>query len=239
MKLVGILAAAFVLSAGGVQAKQFVVNGDFTQLSNGVGQFDAATTVTGWSGNGGYNFVMSSADAGANGQYGNTSLWDAANGGASTWNGAAAGSGNFAAMDGDFMTSPITQKITGLTVGKTYTLSFDYAFGQQYTFDGDTLQTLTASLGDNFSWTSSTASVASHGFTGWTQESVTITADNTSEVLSFLANGNLPVPPFALISNVSLTGGVPEPATWTMLILGLGGLGFVARRRRALALALA
>ncbi|MDB5480711.1 MAG: proteinsorting protein [Caulobacteraceae bacterium] len=28
-------------------------------------------------------------------------------------------------------------------------------------------------------------------------------------------------------------GGVPEPATWTMLILGLGALGVVSRRRRA------
>ena len=26
---------------------------------------------------------------------------------------------------------------------------------------------------------------------------------------------------------------VPEPATWTMMLLGLGAIGFAARRRRA------
>ncbi len=28
------------------------------------------------------------------------------------------------------------------------------------------------------------------------------------------------------------TGGVPEPATWAMMILGLGGVGATLRRRR-------
>jgi hypothetical protein len=58
-------AVALLASGGSAAAKQFVVNGDFTQLSNGVGEIDAITTVTGWSGNGGYNFVLNSADAAA------------------------------------------------------------------------------------------------------------------------------------------------------------------------------
>lgn len=33
------------------------------------------------------------------------------------------------------------------------------------------------------------------------------------------------------------TGGVPEPATWGLMLMGFGGLGAVLRRRRALALA--
>ena len=231
MKFVGVLAVALALG-GAAQAKQFVVNGDFTQLSNGVGQFDTNTAVTGWSGGGGYNFVMSSADAGSNGVYGNVSLWDANNGGATSWNGSAALSGNFAAMDGDFNTDPISQTITGLTPGKTYTLSFRYAFGQQYGFSGATQQTLTAKLGANFSWTSPTETLNSHGFSGWSQETAIVTADSTSEVLSFLAYGNLPVPPFALVSNVSLLGGVPEPATWAMLIAGVAMVGVAARHRR-------
>jgi len=33
-------------------------------------------------------------------------------------------------------------------------------------------------------------------------------------------------------------GGVPEPATWAMMILGMGGIGVTLRRRRS-ALALA
>jgi len=40
------------------------------------------------------------------------------------------------------------------------------------------------------------------------------------------------VPPFALVTDVSLTA-VPEPATWGLLGLGFAGLGFAAYRRRA------
>ena len=235
--LVAIAAAASLALGSAAQAANLVVNGDFTQLSNGVGQFDTNTTVTGWSGGGGYNFVMSVADVGGTGTFGNLSLWDAANGGTSTWNGLAAGSGNFAALDGDFETSAISQTINGLTVGKTYLLGFDYAFGQQTGFSGDTLQKLTASFG-GLSATSSTFTVPSHGFTGWQFVSGLVTATSSSETLSFLANGNLPVPPFALVSNVSLTA-VPEPSTWALTILGFAGLGAALRVRRRQRLALA
>jgi hypothetical protein len=44
-------------------------------------------------------------------------------------------------------------------------------------------------------------------------------------------------PPFPATSNLLVYstgtgGGVPEPATWAMLILGMGGVGAVLRRRR-------
>jgi hypothetical protein len=44
-------------------------------------------------------------------------------------------------------------------------------------------------------------------------------------------------PPFQATSNLLVYstgagGGVPEPATWAMLILGMGGMGAVLRRRR-------
>jgi hypothetical protein len=45
--------AALLVMGGAAHAAQFVVNGDFTEVSNGVGEFDTNTTVTGWSGNGG------------------------------------------------------------------------------------------------------------------------------------------------------------------------------------------
>ena len=37
------------------------------------------------------------------------------------------------------------------------------------------------------------------------------------------------------VDNVSLSGGVPEPATWTMMLAGLGLAGAALRRRSALA----
>jgi hypothetical protein len=40
-------------------------------------------------------------------------------------------------------------------------------------------------------------------------------------------------PPFALIDNVQLFA-VPEPASWALMILGVGAVGAIARRRRAL-----
>lgn len=34
-------------------------------------------------------------------------------------------------------------------------------------------------------------------------------------------------------TSVTISSGVPEPATWAMMILGLAGVGFLARRRKA------
>ena len=60
------------------------------------------------------------------------------------------------------------------------------------------------------------------------------TADATSEVLSFLAIGtpiSPSVPPFSLLDSVSMMA-VPEPSTWATMVVGFGGLGFAAYRRR-------
>ena len=206
----GVAALASIAMASSTQAGQLIVNGDFTELSNGLGKIDNSTIATGWSSPGtNYNFVMTQADVGSGGQYGNLSLWDAANGGNSTWNGTAAGAGNFVAMDGFFQTGPMSQTINGLIIVKTYDLTFNYAFGQQFTFDGDTVQSLDAQIGST-DWNSGDTDVDSHGFTGWQSVDVSFKADAVSETLTFLATGNKPVPPFALVSNVSLFGMAPE-----------------------------
>jgi hypothetical protein len=226
--------AATLGTAASAHATQFVVNGDFTDLTSGVGQLGTNTNAAGWDPNGGYNFVFTNGGD-AVPQGGSTlALWAASNGGSSDWNGLTkSGTGNFAAMDGAFETEALTQTITGLTVGKTYTFSFNYAFGQQDGFDGATIQNLTASLG-GFTVTvpAGDEHLANHGFSGWDTFTTTITANDSTETLSFLAFGNLPVPPFALVSDVSLTGSVPEASTWAMMLIGFGGVAFAAFRSR-------
>jgi hypothetical protein len=229
--------AATVGAAASAGASQLVQNGDFTSLSAGLGQMDSFTQATHWTSTNGsgnaYNFVMTDGNAGSNGQYGNVSLWTQGNGGGNGWNGLSALGGNFVALDDDFQIGALTQQITGLQIGKTYNLSFQYAFGQQYGFDGPTTQSLGVNLGGDFSWNSGNINVGNHAFTGWTAGGGSFKATATSETLSFLGAGNPQLPPFALVSNVSLTGGVPEPATWAMMLLGFGGLGVTARMRRA------
>ena len=70
-------------------------------------------------------------------------------------------------------------------------------------------------------------------FSGWQQVNFIFTASATSEVLKVLSDGapanNLP--PVAFLDSVSLTG-VPEPATWAIMVLGFGALGAALRRRR-------
>jgi hypothetical protein len=245
MKLMILAAFAACMFSSSADAADLVTNGDFTQLSGGVGQFDYQTVATGWAnerdaGDIGYNFAMSNATAGSSGVSGNVSLWNASNGGSSTWDGkTASGAGNFAAMDGAYFTGPLSQTITGLVVGKAYTLSFNYAFAQQQGFSGDTIQSLDTSIGNGFvgftRWNTGDFALSDHGFSGWNTATLSFTAKDTSEVLSFFAHGNLPVPPFALLSNVSIpVSGVPEAGTWAMMILGLGAVGLTLRRRTAM-----
>jgi hypothetical protein len=137
-------------------------------------------------------------------------------------------------QDADYENQPIEQNITGLTIGKTYTVGFYYAYGQQQTFSGDTTQVWNVSLGDSAAQQTTQVVNPSHGFSGWYSASLSFVADATSETLKFAASGGPPVPPFALLSGVTFTpDAVPEPAAWTMMILGVAGIGAVARRRRA------
>lgn len=170
---------------------------------------------------------------GSQGRYYDTTpftLWGSNNGGAGpTALGPSPQGGNYLAQDGDSTHNvAITQTVTGLTIGQDYNVSFYWAAGQQHGFDGATTEKWQVTLG---SQTQSTPvfSLATHGFSGWMQQTMTFTATSTSSLLSFLAVGTPNgLPPFALLDGVSLMA-IPEPGTYALVILAL--LGFILFRR--------
>jgi hypothetical protein len=140
--------------------------------------------------------------------------------------------GNFVALDADpAYRSVLTQQINGLTVGQGYDLTFYWGGAQYTTRTGPTTENVIVSLGGE---THDTATISdpSQSFTGWQPEvHMTFTADNTSEVLSFLADGTPSnLPPVVVLDGISLTA-TPEPGYWMVMVLGLGILVFAARRR--------
>lgn len=169
--------------------------------------------------------------------------------------------GNFVALDGDFQIAALSQTINDLIAGDQYTVGFYWAAAQQWNFDGPTVQAMNVCLGSspesynvlntgseqlsggtnassnlncNGSGASTpTVSLPSHGFSGWEYETVNLTANSPTEVLSFLAYGNVQVPPFALLDGVTMDPTpTPEPATLPLLVTGLmGGLSILRSRK--------
>jgi len=219
----GLALLGLLIAVPGIAHAQYglVTNGGFEELSNGTGQLGYNTNATGWSvvaPPSSYTFAFSPSTVtttGSPGQYGNLALYGVT---------ASQDGGNFIGMDGDFQVGAISQTINGLTVGKSYTLSFDWAAAQQQGFSGATTEQWNVSLGGV---TQSTAVLndASHGFSGWQNQTFTYTATSTSEVLSFIAAGTpAGVPPFALLDGVSLVA-TPEPASLGMMVAGFMGIG--------------
>ena len=136
-------------------------------------------------------------------------------------------------------------------MGRTYTLTFDYAAAQQFDYDGNTIDMWDVTLGGQTIATTH-IDLPSHGFSGWETESVTFTYDGEGQnpgLLSFVNNGMggcnanftncAPTdpaasggPPFSLLDGVSLSSSVPEPSTWAMMLLGFTGLAHAGLRNR-------
>jgi hypothetical protein len=226
------LTAAAALSAGAAQAGELIVNGGFEVGTPG--QIDNVGTVFGWNTTG-YNFLFNSTGAdtnGVQGESGNLQLWGAGNGSANGL-GASPVGGNFIAADGAYKEAPITQTVNGLITGQKYNLTFYWAGAQQRGYDGVNTEQWKVTLGGEMHATEVKTN-SNHGFTGWQKETFTFTADGASALLSFLAVGTpAGVPPFSLLDGVSMTAAVPEPQTWAMLGMGMGLVGFAARRRKA------
>lgn len=231
------LFSAFTLSLAAHATPITVLNGSFEQTATKASAQLGTNgqNVTGWSSQG-YSFVFlpGTADTtGATGVYGNLQLWGTGNGGINTLSASPDG-GNFIGMDGAYDPGPLSQTLTGLNVGTAATVTFSFAGAQQHGFTGTTTEQFAVSLGKQTDYTDILTDV-SHGFTGWKTETLTFTPTSSTEVLSFLAIGTpAGEPPFSLLDGVSVDSSpVPEPASISLMLTGLAGLGGYARKRFA------
>jgi hypothetical protein len=229
--------SVMALSAFTISAKaDLITNGGFESTTSGNGQLGFNTNATDWSvpvPSGSYTFVFAPGTAdtsGANGQYGTVQLWGPGDGSNNGLPASSPAGGNYIASDSDFQQGAVSQMIDGLNAGASYTLGFWWAGAQQAGFSGSSTAQWDVSFGSE---TQDTAvlNTPSEGFTGWQYQTLTFTADATSDLLSFLAVGTPGgVPPFVLLDGVSLDP-VPEAAPSLLLLTVLGLLVGIARLR--------
>ena len=228
-----IAAAAVAVSAMPAAASNLVQNGSFETLTNGLGQLGYNTTAVGWAGTG-YNFVFggSTADTlGAPGEYGGLTLYGPGNGHANGLGPSPFG-GNFVGADGAFQQGAITQQLTGLKAGGKYAIKFAWGATQQNGFTGDQTESWDVKLGTAPTQSTATYHNTTAGFSGWMSERFVFVSTGTTATLSFLAQGSPSgVPPFSLLDGV-VGSAVPEPATWAMMLGGIGLVGGALRARR-------
>jgi hypothetical protein len=221
-----------------VKNGNFAITGGTTSFQFGLtgGSYSPTESLADWTSTG-YNFVFLPTSTVANGSSGTLALWSPVSSPSSSngFTNASPTGGNFIGADSDYETEAITQTITGLTVGKTYAVSFAWAGAQQEgtNYTSPTTDQWSVTLGGSGTQSTQVVDVTGKGFSGWMTETFDYVATNSTEVLSFLASGSpAGQPPFALLANVSMTQ-VPEPATWALMLTGLVGLAGFARARRA------
>lgn len=142
--------------------------------------------------------------------------------------------GDFIFADGDTNYNGVmSQMVSGLTVGQKYTLNFWQAAGQQAGKTGPTTEMWKVMFGNDVQYSTKFV-LPEGGYADWQQQSMTFVASQTSQMLSFLAEGT-PTghPPISMLDGVSLKAavGVPEPGTWAMMIMGFGAVAGVMRSR--------
>lgn len=221
---VSTLCAAATLAIGSIglaYATPLVSNGNFSATSpnvtaptqfkpggsgGGNGCNNGGQFVTGWTGGNGYQLwypgTYTSSTPNERTQYGcggTQRLPDGA-GGTAQVTAPPSGGPAFVGLDGqNGIQGLISQSISGLTVGKKYVLTFDWATTQEISRNGATWDYLQVDLanavqgmGDGTTATSQTTAtnwIMQHGFSGWASDSMTFVANGTSQVLSFLSIG--------------------------------------------------
>lgn len=150
--------------------------------------------------------------------------------------------GNFVFSDGNFMNSPITQTLTGLTPLATYQVTFWQALAQDQeigiTIPGNVTGFWQVSLGAStlvspmMYANGSIAGPGSAVISPWKQQTMLFTAQNATEVLSFLSVGTGD-PPLVLLDGVTMEEAVvPVPGALPLLGSACLVLGGAYRRTR-------
>lgn len=135
----------------------------------------------------------------------------------------AAHTGNFGYLNSMVGRDGVLAQTVATQLGTTYTYSF---FLEN---DGSTPNDVTVKLGSTV-----LLAQADAGASTYTNFSGTVVADANNDVFSFAFrndNGAFGLDDISLMSNTGPAPGVPEPASWALLVTGFGLTGLATRRR--------
>jgi hypothetical protein len=156
------------------------------------------------------------------------------NGTGGSWTSSTIGTGGWTATGGNptahfilnengFSPDPrIEQTLTGLTVGQTYTVQGDYQ-----------IHTALGNPANSFGVLIDATVILQLGNPGeaWTPFSTSFVATSTSHVLALEAERNDSDHSY-LIDNIGVFTAVPEPATWALIALGMGGVSLMGWKQK-------
>ena len=133
------------------------------------------------------------------------------------------------------------QQLVGLSeIGKTYTLSVDIGYRKNRSDDSSvylmvngflvqatTIETVNQFSGLYYAYSASITAAVNPADPSWNKIWVILddTADRSCTRTRCIATGQ------GDWDNVRLTSSVPEPATWALMLVGFGAIGYAARRR--------